>query len=1168
MKILGHCAYIGRTGYAIHSRNFFRALSKEADLKIRNFSIDSNWQGVDSKDVHGNSVDETDKKILALQTCSTGQGYVDLPIYDGVENFNHDYDIVLIDCHHQYYNDNYSGKKIFYNVWEKIRYSDEFFEKLKTADQIWVPTHWQNNCLLKQGISREKVKIVPEGINPEELFPENLQNNDKFTFLILGKWEKRKSTKELVKAFAELFGDNDKVELLLSCSNNFPDDGHKSTEERLKEINVNCKNIKIIDFQERHEVIKMVKSSHVFLSCARSEGWNLPLIESLACGIPSIYSDCSGQLEFAKGLGIPVKIHGEVMDGNDPMFGYYDPDYNDLKKKMLEVYNSYEFYKQKALRDSDFIRENFTWEKAAKIAVQHLSDKFQKKTLNITNESASLGDFIAWTPVVARYAKEKDIQINYFTPYKQLLQKTYPELNFFDYNENKVHDKKIDFRIGCFGDGAWKGKNLQEIACMILGLNYREEPCRIKNFNEQKRIHDKKYVCIGTQSTSQCKYWNNPSGWNDTVLHLKSLGYDVICIDKQNEYGIPNSLNRIPNNCIDDTGEKPLDDRISTIMGCEFFIGLGSGLSWLAWACGKPVVMISGFSDPASEFYTPYRVHNKNVCNSCWNDKDCNFDRADWMWCPRNKNFECSKEISFDMVKEKIDLCINDINNTKNIKLIIHHFNEDLNWINYLDHSYDYVVYSRNLPDSDKVININHDKGVESCGYLQFIIDNYDNLPENMIFLHAHRESWHQDGYVDVLIKKLDWNKYYFNINNFDILPLVKGDQEVVQNQFYHRTWSQCEYRKSYKLWVEDVWSDLFAGQIEMPERIEGKCGAQFLVKKEIVRKYSKEFYQRLLNWLLTTDIDDRLKIRKNAQNLSSQVSGRVLEYVWNILFDKKTTLINFVSDALGDNIAHSAYADLYQQKFGGDVLVASKWSKIFYSENPNVKFIDKNENLLVDKKINIHYRHGDCPIQKSICEDLNIDYKEIFPFIKTTNDHNLQKRKKYVCISAQSTSQMKYWNNPVGWRKTIRYLKSLGYDVICIDKYKYFGSNEKMNEIPADAIDETGDYPLEYRIEQIKNCEFFIGLSSGLSWLAWALRKKVVLITGISLEGKEFYTPYRVSNTNVCHGCCCKQGFQLSDKHWTFCPENKNFECTTEISFDMAKQKIDQCINDLKIYS
>ena len=101
MKILGHCCYIGRTGYAIHSKNFFRALSKEVDLKIRNFSIDSNWQGVDCKEVHGNSVDETDKKILALQTCGTGKGYVDLPIYNGIKNFNHDYNIVLVDCYHK-----------------------------------------------------------------------------------------------------------------------------------------------------------------------------------------------------------------------------------------------------------------------------------------------------------------------------------------------------------------------------------------------------------------------------------------------------------------------------------------------------------------------------------------------------------------------------------------------------------------------------------------------------------------------------------------------------------------------------------------------------------------------------------------------------------------------------------------------------------------------------------------------------------------------------------------------------------------------------------------------------------------------------------------------------------------------------------------------------------
>ena len=56
------------------------------------------------------------------------------------------------------------------------------------------------------------------------------------------------------------------------------------------------------------------------------------------------------------------------------------------------------------------------------------------------------------------------------------------------------------------------------------------------------------------------------------------------------------------------------------------FIGLSSGLSWLAWAAGTPVVLISGFTHPTNEFTTPYRVINWHTCNSCWNDVRERFD--------------------------------------------------------------------------------------------------------------------------------------------------------------------------------------------------------------------------------------------------------------------------------------------------------------------------------------------------------------------------------------------------------------------------------------------------------------------------------------------------------------------------------------------------------------
>ena len=93
-----------------------------------------------------------------------------------------------------------------------------------------------------------------------------------------------------------------------------------------------------------------------------------------------------------------------------------------------------------------------------------------------------------------------------------------------------------------------------------------------------------------------------------------------------------------------------------------------------------------------------------------------------------------------------------------------------------------------------------------------------------------------------------------------------------------------------------------------------------------------------------------------------------------------------------------------------------------------------------------------------------------------------------YVCIAVQSTTQGKYWNNPDGWREIVAFLKEAGYRVICIDQKPVHGTGLVWNHIPNGAEDETGDRPLQERARWLKHAEFFVGLSSGLSWLAWAV--------------------------------------------------------------------------------
>lgn len=100
-----------------------------------------------------------------------------------------------------------------------------------------------------------------------------------------------------------------------------------------------------------------------------------------------------------------------------------------------------------------------------------------------------------------------------------------------------------------------------------------------------------------------------------------------------------------------------MENTMNTIHHSEFFIGLSSGLSWLAWALDKKVVMISNFTEADHEFQC-IRVSKKDVCNGCWNKSHNRFNPGDWYWCPEHKGtdrqFECHTSITASDVINQI----------------------------------------------------------------------------------------------------------------------------------------------------------------------------------------------------------------------------------------------------------------------------------------------------------------------------------------------------------------------------------------------------------------------------------------------------------------------------------------------------------------------------------
>jgi autotransporter strand-loop-strand O-heptosyltransferase len=276
---------------------------------------------------------------------------------------------------------------------------------------------------------------------------------------------------------------------------------------------------------------------------------------------------------------------------------------------------------------------------------------FKDKRVLINFDSRSLGDNIAWVPYALEFQKKHDCKVIVSTFWNKLFKEVYPEL-VFEEPGTIVKNIHAQYSMGWFYNENMEPElpntiPLQKSATNILGLEFQEIKPRI-NYNIYRRPYEDKYITIATNSTAGCKFWTKEA-WQELIDYLVSLGYKIVNVSKEkNDF---KNVSQITDSSIGNT--------MNVIHHSEFFIGLSSGLSWLSWAMGKHVVMISNFTEPDHEFTSNCtRIINKSVCNGCWNNPDFKFDKGDWYWCPVHKGtprqFECHTSITSKMVIDQI----------------------------------------------------------------------------------------------------------------------------------------------------------------------------------------------------------------------------------------------------------------------------------------------------------------------------------------------------------------------------------------------------------------------------------------------------------------------------------------------------------------------------------
>ena len=293
---------------------------------------------------------------------------------------------------------------------------------------------------------------------------------------------------------------------------------------------------------------------------------------------------------------------------------------------------------------------------------------------------------------------------------------------------------------------------------------------------------------------------------------------------------------------------------------------------------------------------------------------------------------------------------------------------------------------------------------------------------------------------------------------------------------------------------------------------------------------------------------------RKYLSNISIFVKyqGRIVKQI-NLLDELagKRIFVVFESKSLGDSIAWMPYCLEMQEVYKCKVIVSTFKNELFESVYPELEFAGRGvvlHNIIArvelgwfwdEEKEPIH--PVTIPLQQTASNILALPFKEIHPRIAFTPGER-PVTNPYICVSTKSTAQCKHWYY---WPELIQQLKSWGYRV--------FEMSNEADEYGAEKLDDTS---LQNVMNYLHHADLFIGLSSGISWLNWAIGKHTLMISNFTKEDHEFQQDCtRITNTDVCHGCWNNPVFKFNKGDWKWCPEHEDssrqFECHKSISVD-----------------
>jgi len=209
-------------------------------------------------------------------------------------------------------------------------------------DRVIAVSGFTARRLVECGVGRDRVVVIPNGVDVERIVGIEAKKEPEPTICCISRLVKYKHVDEILRAVARLKGEIPDVRCRII--------GTGPEERSLRELATKLgieKNVEFLGFVRSHaEVMRILKSSHVFCLASTVEGFGIVLLEAMAAGVPFVATAIEPLLEASGGRGGLFFTPGNV---------------EEMGEKLLRLLTDESLRRKKIEEGMEWVR-NYRWE--------------------------------------------------------------------------------------------------------------------------------------------------------------------------------------------------------------------------------------------------------------------------------------------------------------------------------------------------------------------------------------------------------------------------------------------------------------------------------------------------------------------------------------------------------------------------------------------------------------------------------------------------------------------------------------------------------------------------------------------------------------------------------------------------------------------------------------